>query len=223
MYSDSMQAVYPPAPRSRKPNSGFTIVELLIVIVIIGILAAIVITIFVGIQVRARNTAMIVGVKSYLSAIEGYHSLTGIYPTPPDGTDPHDLQACFGNNYLDGYCLTEDDGPGMVTSQAWFDDALSQVAGNTKPLPKYLQWNSDGNDLIAGAFYIYTKDTHHTYLDDAGLESADALVVFYLEGNHPEMCAIRGDTAANVYLVGMSTDKDLTICYTPIGDYKVSP
>lgn len=200
-------------------TSGFTIVELLIVIVVIAILATLAIVSYANIQMRARNTAMTVGVKSYISAIESYHALIGEYPTPPDGTDAHDFQACFGNNYLNGFCLTEDDGPGTVTSQPWFDSALSQVVSNTQPLPKYLQWNSNGNDLIAGAFYVYTKGEDHPYLDDAGLASADALVVFYLEGNNPAMCKINGGAEADVYLVGMSTDKDLTICYVPLGEY----
>ncbi|MET0979967.1 MAG: type II secretion system protein [Candidatus Saccharimonadales bacterium] len=45
-------------------NSGFTIVELLIVIVVIGILAAITIVAYNGIQTRARATALVSGIKS---------------------------------------------------------------------------------------------------------------------------------------------------------------
>ena len=40
----------------KKRNQGFTIVELLIVIVVIGILALLVITTYSGIQQKARNS-----------------------------------------------------------------------------------------------------------------------------------------------------------------------
>lgn len=42
-------------PFANRKQNGFTIVELLIVIVVIGILAAIVIVAFNGVQTRAQN------------------------------------------------------------------------------------------------------------------------------------------------------------------------
>ena len=47
----------------RKTTSGFTIVELLIVIVVIGILAAITIVAYIGVQNRARAAAFASGIK----------------------------------------------------------------------------------------------------------------------------------------------------------------
>jgi general secretion pathway protein G len=55
----------------QKQQSGFTIIELLIVIVVIGILAAITIVAYNGIQQRARDTARV----SDLSAIAKAYSL----------------------------------------------------------------------------------------------------------------------------------------------------
>ena len=46
-------------------SKGFTIGELLIVIVVIGILAAIVIVSFNGIQTRATNTSRVAEIRSY--------------------------------------------------------------------------------------------------------------------------------------------------------------
>lgn len=66
-------------------RSGFTIVELLIVIVVIGILAAITIVAYNGIQVRARDSVRIDKVKNIAKAIELYYVDNGRYPPIMDG------------------------------------------------------------------------------------------------------------------------------------------
>jgi len=64
---------------------GFTIVELLIVIVVIGILAAITIISFNGFTARANATAAEVAASSVLKKAEAYNADTGLgYPTDPD-------------------------------------------------------------------------------------------------------------------------------------------
>lgn len=61
-------------------NSGFTIVELLIVIVVIGILAAITIVAFNGIQARSRDSSVDSSVVALKKAIELYNADVGTYP-----------------------------------------------------------------------------------------------------------------------------------------------
>lgn len=61
-------------------QQGFTIVELLIVIVVIGILAALVITTFTGIQRRARDTERQTDIKAVHSQLEAYYAQNGFYP-----------------------------------------------------------------------------------------------------------------------------------------------
>lgn len=68
----------------RKKQSGFTIVELLIVIVIIGILAGLVIVTFVGIQQRARNSERQTDINSIASQLEGYFADNSGYPSLDD-------------------------------------------------------------------------------------------------------------------------------------------
>lgn len=62
-------------------QKGFTIVELLIVIVVIGILAALVITTFTGIQQKARNTERETDIKALQGQVEAYYAQNGKYPT----------------------------------------------------------------------------------------------------------------------------------------------
>lgn len=66
-------------------KSGFTIVELLIVIVVIGILAAITIVSYNGIQTRAQNTQRINELKTWQKIFEAYRAQEGQYPAMADG------------------------------------------------------------------------------------------------------------------------------------------
>lgn len=68
----------------RKTTSGFTIVELLIVIVVIAILAAISIVAYNGIQERARFAAMRSDLSSLNKAIQLYYAQNGSYPITPN-------------------------------------------------------------------------------------------------------------------------------------------
>lgn len=64
----------------QKKQKGFTIVELLIVIVVIGILAAITIVAFNGVQTRAKYSKISQDLKSMQKLIEIYKADKGHYP-----------------------------------------------------------------------------------------------------------------------------------------------
>jgi prepilin-type N-terminal cleavage/methylation domain-containing protein len=81
----------------RNNNKGFTIVELLIVIVVIGILAALVITTFTGIQQRARDTERQTDIVAVHGHLEVFYANNSYYPTVaeliPDNLPGIDAQA----------------------------------------------------------------------------------------------------------------------------------
>jgi prepilin-type N-terminal cleavage/methylation domain-containing protein len=79
-------------------QSGFTIVELLIVIVVIGILAGLVVTTFNGIQQRGRDTERQTDVKALHTQVEAYYAQNGKYPTL---ANLHD--ATFRTNNMKGF------------------------------------------------------------------------------------------------------------------------
>jgi len=64
----------------KQHTPGFTIVELLIVIVVIGILAAITIVSFNGVQSKARDTLRQSNVNSIAKSLELYYIEKGTYP-----------------------------------------------------------------------------------------------------------------------------------------------
>lgn len=91
---------------------GFTIVELLIVIVVIAILAAISIVAYNGIQQRARNTTVAESASQLKTKIEAWNGVKGSYPTTTEVTD------------------------GLVDStvkEAALDDALKSKVGTSAP------------------------------------------------------------------------------------------
>jgi general secretion pathway protein G len=69
-------------PRHR---SGFTLVELLLVLVILGILAALVLPKFSGRSEQARTTAAITQIATFKTALAAYEVDTGSYPRGQDG------------------------------------------------------------------------------------------------------------------------------------------
>ena len=79
-------------------QGGFTIVELLIVIVVIAILAAITIVAYNGIQNRANNTQVVSIVRSYMTALAAYNAEKGTYPAET---------SCLGVGYPGGFCHSD--------------------------------------------------------------------------------------------------------------------
>ena len=68
----------------KNKQSGFTIIELLIVIVVIGILAGLVLTTFNGIQAKARDTERETDIKALHAQIEAFWAQKGYYPSLTD-------------------------------------------------------------------------------------------------------------------------------------------
>lgn len=77
-----------------KTRSGFTIVELLIVIVVIAILAAILVVAYNGIQGRSRDATRLQDIANIRKGLELYKAERGSYPNainsnmPSDSTHP---------------------------------------------------------------------------------------------------------------------------------------
>lgn len=104
-------------------QKGFTIVELLIVIVVIGILAAITIVAYNGIQIRAENTKTTDAVKQFVKAYHLYALDNGDYPA---------FAGCLGDGYPgpNNWCLSQ-----SGTAACWGTGAASSLAINTALKP----------------------------------------------------------------------------------------
>jgi len=149
---------------------GFTIVELLIVIVVIGILAAITIVAYNGIQVRAQNSARVSSAKEYHKMLTSYAVQYGSYPAPTGG-------ACLGGSYASGTCnLSGYTTPATTSVQAAFNTELQKVAST---LPDYPKLNSTGNASGSDVgIYLYNYGTTNES------PSRSYRLVYFLQGDN---------------------------------------
>lgn len=131
-----------------RANHGFTIVELLIVIVVIAILASISIVAFTGVQNRARTVRAQSNAASVQKIAEAYYAENGVYPTR-----------------LAHFNTTTARLPADVNIFADDDTmALDENSGENYVLYLYETSDGDPNSPAIGACAIYW-DFNNGYLD----------------------------------------------------------
>lgn len=71
----------------RRRKSAFTLIEILVVVVILAILAAVVVPNVIGKIAEGRISAAITDITSFKTALQLYNADTGQYPTSDQGLD----------------------------------------------------------------------------------------------------------------------------------------
>lgn len=129
--------------RNWSDQYGFTIVELLIVIVVVAILAAISIVAYNGIQERARFSSMRSDLASLNKAIQLYHADNGVYPVTPVGGSTSG-PGCQANQWCGWDQSTgEDFIPGIVPD---YISSTPQLPTTNTGSDTYLYRSEDGID-----------------------------------------------------------------------------
>ena len=141
-------------------QQGFTIVKLLIVIVIIGILAAITAVAYNGIQGRANNSARITAAKQTLGMILAYKATYGSYPTTS--------ARCLT---IDNMC-TNYNGTTLTSDNAAIVTELQKVGSVVSSVPK--------TGTFYGLYYDYYLP--RTYNGD----KIPLLMMYWLEGDNQQ-------------------------------------
>ena len=72
-------------PNTRRHQAGFTLIEIMLVVVIIGILMTVVVVKFGGRQEEARVNASKADIKNYSTALDLFELDNGFYPSTEQG------------------------------------------------------------------------------------------------------------------------------------------
>jgi prepilin-type N-terminal cleavage/methylation domain-containing protein len=143
----------------RKDNKGFTLVELLVVVAIIGLLASIIIVSLNSARTRAKDARRLSDIRAIISALELYYHDNEQYPGPTSS---------YGES--EGTCggwdtsTVDNDGDGKPFIEPLIDgDYLSSVptdpvgSGTCSGLTyRYYRYGAgtSGCDSSRGAFYV---------------------------------------------------------------------
>ena len=150
-------------------RKGFTIVELLIVIVVIAILAAISIVAYNGIQNRSKNAATISAVNSYVKLINLYIAGESAYPLAGSTCLQVISGVCSGRSAtmdanLQRYgSLPNDQG---YTDLTYSYQTNRTIDGVTPPAVLLLLYSIDGTDQDCGMPNIVNQTAANTYVTD---------------------------------------------------------
>jgi prepilin-type N-terminal cleavage/methylation domain-containing protein len=135
----------------QKNQHAFTIVELLIVIVVIGILASISVAAYSGVQRRGRDAQRAADVAHIQRALELYRAEHGVYPLANTPT-----------SYPSGYSVTSGYGYSFATDDTWLRSLVQAGVLRSPPRDpinnnernyRYLVENS-GRGPCPGPFYV---------------------------------------------------------------------
>ena len=136
-----------------RKHKGFTIVELLVVIVVVGILASVSIVAYSGVQARARDAQRLHDLKSIEKALDLYKTQFGSYPAHTSTPNGQSWELSSSGDFLSP--LKE------VISAVPIDPANTHTSGiiaNNSPNKVYFYYRyaagTNGADPKCGGYYI---------------------------------------------------------------------
>lgn len=170
----------------REKSNGFTIVELLIVIVVIGILAAISLVAYGGVAANARDNVRKADIATIVKAMELYYSENGQYPViSPNGTTNTSLNPAW--------VISGDSSWNLLTAQLQVNKLPIDPTRMSDTDPRYSSTN------FGYAMYINTS----TYCGAAPRQMY--ILVYRLEAS-AQQNRLEGDCSTNPLLYGAASN-----------------
>lgn len=164
---------------------GFTIVELLIVIVVIAVLAAVVSVAYSGVQRSARNTQRIAAAKEWQKIIHLYIAANGRYPAGSSN-----VHYCLGNGYATDWDGNPDQDCATTANIKHVNIPMNTAYQTIVPsLPAFpaTPITVNGGAAISSGISMRSHDT----LDPSGTpRTFYPVLLYWLEGNGQD-CVLR--------------------------------
>ncbi len=114
--------------RRNRRQQGFTLVELLLVLVILGILAAIVIPKFSGRTEQAKEQAAVTQISSLSTALNNFEVDNGYYPKGKNGLQDLIAQPRDAQNWHGPYLQTD-----RIPLDPWGNEYIYECPGRHNP------------------------------------------------------------------------------------------
>jgi general secretion pathway protein G len=126
-----------------KNQKGFTLIEIMVVVIILGLLAGIVLPKILGREEEAKVSAAKVQIKAFESALDGFKLDNGFYPTTDQGLNALIKKSEVGripDKWKDGGYLK----PARIPKDPWGKDYLYFAPGNEGREYEIVSYGPDG-------------------------------------------------------------------------------
>ena len=143
--------------RAISSRSGFTLVELLIVIIVIAVLAAIAIPKFVNSSARSKEASLHADLKLVRDAVELFHNDTGTFPASLDSLSATIAPANGLDSTGASSPINAPDWKGPYVASVPSDpvSAISLILSVTSPTVGQVNSSASGSDSSGIAFSTY--------------------------------------------------------------------
>jgi general secretion pathway protein G len=125
----------------RKAEAGFTLIEIMVVIMILGLLATLVVQNLRGATDKAKKTKAMADIAGFKTALDRYYMDNGSYPTTDQGLQALVTPPTSGRvpaNYENGGYISR------VPPDPWGNQYFYQSDGNTYVLKSYGAGGQEG-------------------------------------------------------------------------------
>lgn len=148
----------------RKSTSGFTVIELLVIIVVLGIIVTIVVVAYNGIQKAALNSQRSTELLGWRTSFEKYKAANGQYPVMANGG------YCLGTGFPEGRCRNYT----STTTNVYYESnstALMQALAPYDPPPAGTR--TPVGNIAIGPYAIYSTTTIQLFASLTGVDETD--------------------------------------------------
>jgi len=126
-----------------KNRKGFTLIEIMVVVIILGLLAGLVLPKILGREEEARASSAKLQIKAFENALDGYKLDNGFYPTTDQGLDALVKKPEAGrvpNKWREGGYLK----PARIPKDPWGNDYHYFSPGNENREYEIISYGPDG-------------------------------------------------------------------------------